>query len=120
MDDSVVATEVWTKQNDSLYTGMSYSLKGADTLFAEQLSLQAKGYELYYVPVVKGQNRDLPVSFVLVSDSAGIFTFENKDHDFPQRIVYTHPSPDSVFAWIEGEKNGQNKRIGFPMKRISN
>lgn len=118
VEDSVVTTEIWVKQNDSLYTGGSFSVKGTDTIFAEQLSLEARGLELFYVPVVKGQNEDKSVSFRFTSDSAGQFTFENRQHDFPQRIVYTHPSPDSIYAWIEGETGGKNKRVGFPMKRI--
>jgi hypothetical protein len=43
--------------------------------------------------------------------------FENLQHDFPQRIGYRRDG-DSLRAWIEGPRNGQNKRVEFPYTRV--
>ncbi len=43
--------------------------------------------------------------------------FENLQHDFPQRIGYRRDG-DSLRAWIEGLRNGQNKRVEFPYTRV--
>jgi hypothetical protein len=51
------------------------------------------------------------------SDKA-TFTFENKEHDFPQRIIYRIINPDSVVARIEGVKNGKPGSFDYYYKRI--
>jgi len=63
------------------------------------------------------QNDEKPVTFKLVSSENGQFTFENKDNDFPERIIYTNPVKDSLHAWIEGSVNGEAKRIDFSFSR---
>jgi Domain of unknown function (DUF6265) len=44
--------------------------------------------------------------------------FENLQHDFPQRVGYKRDG-DSLLAWIEGPRNGQNRRIEFPYHRVA-
>lgn len=44
--------------------------------------------------------------------------FENPMHDFPQIISYTKITCDSLVAQISGEKNGQERKQAFPMKRV--
>jgi hypothetical protein len=43
--------------------------------------------------------------------------FENLQHDFPQRIGYRRDG-NSLRAWIEGLRSGQNKRVEFPYTRV--
>jgi len=43
--------------------------------------------------------------------------FHNPAHDFPQRVIYESPDPDTLDARIEGQRNGQLRVIRFPMKR---
>jgi hypothetical protein len=44
--------------------------------------------------------------------------FENPDHDFPNRIIYRTPDADSLFARIEGKRNGRVSGVDFSLKRI--
>jgi Domain of unknown function (DUF6265) len=44
--------------------------------------------------------------------------FENLQHDFPQRVGYKRAG-DSLLGWIEGPRNGQNRRIEFPYHRVA-
>ena len=44
--------------------------------------------------------------------------FENRTHDFPQRVGYRKVGADSLLAWIEGERNGRTRRIEFPYRRV--
>jgi hypothetical protein len=44
--------------------------------------------------------------------------FENRQHDFPQRVAYERRGADSLLAWIAGPMNGQERRIEFPYARI--
>lgn len=45
-------------------------------------------------------------------------TFENPEHDFPQRILYKFSPPDSLTARIEGERDGQPRTMEFPLARV--
>ena len=44
--------------------------------------------------------------------------FENKEHDFPQRVGYRRLGADSVLAWIDGTSNGKAQRFEFPYRRV--
>jgi hypothetical protein len=102
--------EVWKKENDSLISGQGFLISGTDTLFSEKLELQQKGKDLFYVATVKGQNNEQPVSFKFIEFNKGEFNFVNKDHDFPQRIIYKNPQPDFLCTRIEGTKNGKFRK----------
>ncbi len=56
-------------------------------------------------------------TFKLVSAKNQTFVFENKSHDFPQRIVYQQKDKNNLLAWIEGSINGKMKKIDFPYQR---
>ncbi|MGB4774266.1 MAG: DUF6265 family protein [Daejeonella sp.] len=109
--------EIWTKRNDTLYSGHSFMITKGDTAFSERITLQLKEGNLFYIPIVSDQNKGKAVSFKLISDTKGEFVFENKEHDFPQRIIYKNPVPDSLFARIEGNVDGKFKKDEFPMTR---
>ncbi len=109
--------ENWTKTNDSSYSAFSYMTITGDTVFSETVELKLVENEVYYIVAASGQNEGGAVSFRLVSNVEGEFVFENKDHDFPQRIIYRHPAPDSIHARIEGTVNGKFSMQEFPMKR---
>jgi hypothetical protein len=111
--------ETWTRVNDSVFTAFSYMTITGDTVFSEQVSLELSGGDLYYIVTVGDQNGGNPVSFKLVSDAGGEFIFENKQHDFPQRIIYKNPSPDSLHARIEGIIGGELKAEDFPLHRLN-
>jgi hypothetical protein len=110
--------ENWARTNDSVFTAFSYMTISGDTVFSESVTLEMLGNDLLYIVSVADQNDAKPVSFKLVSSNKGEFVFENKEHDFPQRIIYKNPTPDSLHAMIEGMINGKFSRQDFPMKRI--
>ncbi|QIE58098.1 hypothetical protein G5B37_00505 [Rasiella rasia] len=109
--------ESWKRLNDSTLTGFSYTKVAQDTVFAETLKLQQIEQKVNLEVVAFGQNNDAPVNFTLVSGNRGTYTFENLAHDFPQRIIYTQPTPDVIHAWIEGEVDGVLKKIDFHFNR---
>lgn len=111
--------ENWNKVNDSLFRSFSYMSIAGDTVFSESVDLLLRENELYYIVSVGGQNDGQAVSFQLVSGNNGEFIFENKEHDFPQRVIYKNPAPDSLYAKIEGTINGKFSVQEFPMKRIA-
>jgi len=110
--------ESWIMLKDSL-NGKSYrhSLEGksvlTETLVIKKINgvfnLCVTGYE---------QNNLGTTNFKLISTQNNTFTFENKAHDFPQKIVYQNKGKDQLLAWIEGEINGKKMKSEFPYIRI--
>jgi hypothetical protein len=112
-------TEKWKKDNDSTFTAHSVIKNGKDTLFHETIVLDQKGDSLHYIVTnPKQTTADRSVSFTLKSFTANKYVFENKQHDFPQRITYTKVTEDSLVAEISGTQNGKPAMEEFPMKRV--
>lgn len=110
--------ETWTKMNEDEMHGKSYILKEKDTVVFETIRLLQEKDDLFYIPAVKDQNNGQPVRFASKLISAEKLVFENPGHDFPQTISYTRINKDSLVAEISGTKNGQQRTIRFPMKRL--
>ena len=59
-----------------------------------------------------------PTTFRLkLLDKTGV-TFENLDHDFPQRVIYSRVANGNISARIEGTVNGALRAIDYPMTRV--
>lgn len=118
-EDSVLSTEEWVKVNDSLYKGTGVSVFCGDTVFLEKIVIKREGQEVYFIPDVAGEINKETSRFRLTSEIDGKnYIFENQDHDFPQKIVYRLINKDSIFATVEGVKNGKYQQINFPFNRI--
>ena len=109
--------ESWEKVDDSTFVGKSYFIKEKDTLSFESIELLQKGEMLYYVPTVKGQNSDKPVTFKLTTATKKEFTFENPTHDYPQKIVFKKSGPNDLIATISGMQQGKQSSESYPMKK---
>jgi len=109
--------ETWQKMNDSALFATSFIIKDNDTIFAEEVKLEYKSESIYYIVNTLNQNQGKAVPFKLISWNDGIFIFENKDHDFPQQIIYHQIGQDSILAKIEGTENGKLRVEEFPMVR---
>lgn len=109
--------EIWTKTNDSVYSGISIVVIEQDTVFYENVSLEQKKDSVFYNVSVKGQNKDQAVSFYLTSSDNDKLVFENPNHDYPSKITYSKVSKDSIVAEIFGLKDGKKITESFPMSR---
>jgi hypothetical protein len=99
-------------------SGLSYEIRNNDTVSFETIRLELINDEIFYIPNVRNQNQGKQVRFKLISfDDTAVF--ENKKHDFPQRIYYSIKD-DMLEAAIEGESNGKTKKIPFTFYRSSN
>jgi hypothetical protein len=112
-------TEQWNQKNDSVYSAIStVVVNHKDTVFFESILLEQKNNDLLYTVSVKDQNKELPVSFKLISVTDNQLVFENAKHDFPSKITYSKIKEDSIVAFISGLIDGKEKTEEFPMKKI--
>ncbi len=109
--------EIWTKKNDSIYSGLSIVVIEQDTVFYENVSLEQQNDSVFYNVSVKGQNKEQAVSFYLTSSDNDKLVFENPNHDYPSKITYSKVSKDSIVAEIFGLKDGKKITESFPMSR---
>jgi len=108
-------TESWIRTNDSVYSGIGkYTDTAGQTLTTEEISIVLRDDKLLYIPLVSNQNDGEPVIFREVDFSDTMVVFENKNHDFPQRIVYVKQGDGKMLAYIEGEMNGEPARLEYP------
>lgn len=111
--------EEWKKMDDNLFKGVGYKIRKNDTLVTETIEIVQRGKDLFYIPTVTGQNDGKPVEFKLVSYKKGKIIFENKNHDFPQRIIYIKTGDDLINARIEGVKQGIFSQVEFKLNKIN-
>jgi hypothetical protein len=96
--------EHWTDLGGDTYLAVSRTVRGDRTLTYEYLRLEQRADGIYYVAQPKNR---LPVDFKLTSLNGREAAFENRNHDFPQRIVYRLNDDGTLTARIEGPRQGQ-------------
>lgn len=110
--------EEWQAKSNNKMTGRSYRINNTDTIVMERIELYREGNDIIYSPVVTNQNNQQAVPFKLISITDGRYIFENKTHDFPQRVIYQIVSKDAMHARIEGTRNGQERGSDFRYSRV--
>lgn len=101
-------TETWTSAEGGLLLGTSKTVRGDKAVFFEFLRIEtdASGNAVY-VAMPRGKNETRFAQKGPVAE--GKVVFENPQHDFPQRIVYTKKSDGTLVARIEGTVNGAER-----------
>src|SRR4051812_41509589 len=87
--------EQWQQESASSLSGRSFKVRGSDTAVLENVKLKLEGDDVFYVAIVSDQNNQQPVPFKLVWAENNTYTFENKEHDYPQRVIYNLLQSDS-------------------------
>jgi hypothetical protein len=109
--------ESWKPTNHGTLEGRASMMNAqGKTTFTEVLRIDKIGSHVVYIAAVK---RNDPVLFTLTENSdennKPIWVFENKEHDFPQRISYTRKARDSMVARVEGVYKGKKEQQEFQL-----
>jgi Domain of unknown function (DUF6265) len=107
-------TEQWMQPAGGLMLGMGRTVKNGRAVEYEYTRISEENGVLVYTATPSGQET---ASFTLAGGAPNEFIFENKGHDFPQRVIYKLQD-GSLLARIEGTINGSLKGIDFPMHRV--
>jgi hypothetical protein len=113
-----VVEEIWMAPSGGVMLGLSRTVvKGRVTEYEFMQIREGPGGELFFVAAPSGQKE---AAFQLLSLADNSVIFENLQHDFPQRILYTRGADGSVLAAIEGPvgADDKRKRIEFPYQRV--
>ena len=112
-----VVEEQWMAPAAGVMLGMSRTIARGKVVEHEFLQIrEGPGGALYYVALPSGQKE---AAFQIKSMNATEAVFENLQHDFPQRIIYTLQPDGSLLAAIEGPgQDDKVRRVEFSFKRV--
>ena len=100
-----------------VFIGVSRTIRQGKTAEVEHMEI---GYladgKLAFVAHPSGQRA---VTFVLRRIRDGEVVFENREHDYPQRIVYALDGDSKLRARIEGTQADAPRVVEFPMTRTN-
>lgn len=95
--------EIWLAPADGLMVGAGRTAGGKKPFF-EFLRIEARGDALVFVAQPRGA---APTEFAAIKVEADSVTFENPQHDFPQRVIYRRAGADRLDARTEGTVDGK-------------
>jgi hypothetical protein len=107
-----VSTERWTPLAGGMMMGVSQTVAGEKTVEFESMRIVQDGSDVFYIARPGENKEDTP--FKLVKFGRQEATFENPEHDFPQRIIYRRQGT-RMFARIEGMNQGKEMGMDYPM-----
>lgn len=96
--------------------GVSQSISMGKTTGYEYMRLEERADGIYFVARPDKNKED--TDFKLVSSKGGEFVFENKQHDFPDRVIY-RPGLNKMTARIEGPFEEKRMGIDFSFARTA-
>ena len=109
--------EQWMPLAGGTMLGVGRTVRNGRTVEHEflQIRLNAEGKPVY-IASPSGQREATFVASVLSPEAV---TFENPQHDFPQRIMYRALPDGRLAARIEGLRGGALRGVDYPMKRVA-
>jgi hypothetical protein len=102
--DGVETEEIWTSPKGNALLGVHRDVKNGRMISFEFFRIDTTAEGTFYFASPGGRT---PVPFKLVGLESKRVVFENKDHDFPQRILYWLDERGALHARIEGTTGGK-------------
>ncbi len=112
---TAILEEIWSKPAGGSMLGLGRTVKENRTISFEFMQFREENESLVFLPQPQGGAR---VSFPLKDSFGSKLTFENKEHDFPQRVIYERKGPGLFLAAIEGIYKGKQEREEFQMRKV--
>lgn len=106
--------EEWQRDGNRI-KGESYKINDGQKQISETLFLENFSGQWAYIALPKGQTIAL---FALVESKDDKYIFENKEHDFPQRIIYHFDGDKTINVSVEADNDGENKKFGFSLIKV--
>lgn len=111
----LLVSEQWMKPAGTSILGMGRTVRDSKTTDYEFMRIERRDDGLYFIARPKANTDE--TAFKMISSTLNEVVFENKDHDFPQRVIYRFRATEMT-GRIEGTEGGKFLGIDFPMKRV--
>jgi hypothetical protein len=106
--------EMWMQAEGGLLLGVSRTVRDGRAVWFEHLRIAERGDSLLYIAHPSGQSE---AEFLLVESDSSTLAFANPHHDFPRRITYHFPGPDTLAVKIEGPGRNGTRTSWFTYRR---
>ncbi len=93
--------ESWAVDGPS-FLGRGYRLKDGAESVTERLEIREIDGAVYYLATVADQNNGATIRFRLMESTSEKLRFENSEHDFPKKLIYTKTGPDELTVNVLG------------------
>ena len=111
----LLISEMWMSPAGGTMLGMGRTVKNGKTTGWEYMRIEQRADGIYFVSKPKENSED--TSFKIIRSTVEGIVFENKDHDFPQRVIYKLNGA-TMTGRIEGNNSGEFMFFDFPMTRV--
>lgn len=108
-----VITESWYRVSDQTIEGKGVVYESGIIKSSESLRIMEMSNSVFYL--AKVSHNKLPIAFILSQCSDNLLIFENIEHDFPKRIVYSMTSKNSLVVNVS---DGSSKSFKLHYKRV--
>lgn len=113
----VVTDEHWMSPRAGTMLGTSRTTRGDAVVEYEFMRIYGTREDtVVYAAHPSGQK---PAQFRGRAMPRREITFENRAHDFPQRIIYRALGDDSLVARVEGTSRGKSRGVDFRYRRVA-
>jgi hypothetical protein len=109
--------EMWMKPEAGSVLGVGRTVRNGKVVGTEYFSVTERPDGI--VMNVQQRLAATTTVFRVKEITATSVTFENPEHDFPQRVIYRLTGPGSLLGRIEGRDKGKERAVDYPMKRAS-
>ncbi len=114
---SALIEETWKIASNITYEGKSTTQsKNSNKPIAEEtIIITIMNSEIFYIAKVAHNN--FPIAFKLVETAEDRAVFENKEHNFPQKLNYQLIAPNNIKVTVSGFENGKYSMFEIDYKR---
>jgi len=112
--DRAVIEEHWTSPASNAILAVGRTLADGRMVAFEYLRIEARDDGIFYVAQPSGRS---PTAFMLTKLEGRRAVFENPEHDFPKRVIYSRTGDDELTAWVDGGE-GSSDALTFTYRRI--
>lgn len=112
--DGVIVRETWLPPLGGAMAGAGQTNRPGRRPFIEHVKITAEPAGVTFTAVLPGQ---APTAFILLPGPPGEAVFENKAHDYPQRVIYRRCGAD-LCAAVEGVVKGKLQREEWRYTRL--
>ncbi len=113
---TTVVEEQWMRPRGGTMLGMSRTVRDGRTVEWELVRIEVREDRLVYVAEPSGQAL---AEFPEVALTDSVVSFENPEHDFPQRITYRRRSDGGMTARVESVTGESPRGFDLPYRRVA-
>ena len=114
--DGMSMEEQWTSLRGGALLGLHRDVKAGRMVSFEFLRIEATAEGTIYFASPRSKP---PVPFKLVETGERRAVFENRQHDFPQRILYWLDASGAMHARIEGPQGGKTVSEEWAWRKVN-